>query len=160
MMIQEYNCAGETVIQLPILPSNILARVIEYCKKHVSESHGESLTAWDAEFVNLDNNTLYDLCVAATYLNIKGLVDLTSKTMTTGKASEQIRNTFNIKGLLDLQLKNTADLMRAMDEYSRDMQYFNEEEEEEEEEEEDSSRFGKKLVSSEQLSRDLHFAFA
>ena len=66
MMIQEYNCAGEIVIPLPIIPSNILARVIEYCKKHVSESHGESLTSWDAEFVNLDNNTLYDLCVVRT----------------------------------------------------------------------------------------------
>ena len=66
MMIQEFNCAGETVIPLPIIPSNILARVIEYCKKHASESHGESLTAWDAEFVNLDNNTLYELCVVRT----------------------------------------------------------------------------------------------
>ncbi|KAM3684851.1 hypothetical protein ACB094_11G075400 [Castanea mollissima] len=129
-MIQEHNCAGETVIPLPIIPSNILARVIEYCKKHVSESHGESLTAWDAEFVNLDNSTLYDLCVAATYLNINGLVDLTSKTMMRGKTPEQIRNTFNIKVLLDLQLKNTADLMRAMKEYSQDIQYFDEEEEE------------------------------
>ena len=66
MMIQEDNCAGETVIPLPIIPSNILARVIEYCKKHVSESHGESLTAWDAKFVNLDNNTFYELCVVRT----------------------------------------------------------------------------------------------
>lgn len=57
--------------------------------------------------------------------------------MMRGKTPEQIRNTFNIKVLLDLQLKNTADLMRAVNEYSQDIQYFNEEEDEEEEVEEE-----------------------
>ncbi|KAK7860790.1 SKP1-like protein 4 [Quercus suber] len=121
MMIQEYNCAGETVIPLPIIPSNILARVIEYCKKHVSESHGESLTAWDAEFVNLDNNTLYDLCVAATYLDIKGLVRLTEKNMRKITLEQFNR-------LSDLKLKNIKDVMRALKD-CHDIQYFNIEEE-------------------------------
>ncbi|KAJ6392331.1 hypothetical protein OIU77_026145 [Salix suchowensis] len=66
--------------------------VTEYCKKHVESpksddrpsSADDDLKSWDAEFVKVDQATLYDpiLTVAA---------------MIKGKTPEEIRKTFNIK---------------------------------------------------------------
>nr|CAD1818947.1 unnamed protein product [Ananas comosus var. bracteatus] len=112
----------------PNVTSKILSKVIEYCKKHVdaaakpSDEAGaaaaaaaaaaggvggkasavpeDDLKAWDAEFVKVDQTTLFDLILAANYLNIKGLLDLTCQTvadMIKGKTPEEIRKTFNIK---------------------------------------------------------------
>uniref|UniRef100_A0A7N2MQH8 SKP1 component POZ domain-containing protein n=1 Tax=Quercus lobata TaxID=97700 RepID=A0A7N2MQH8_QUELO len=66
-------------IPLPNVTSNILTLVIEYCKKHVEaadpvpetsnsslteKTHDDPLTAaWDAEFVKVDQSTLFDLIV-------------------------------------------------------------------------------------------------
>ncbi|PKU62658.1 SKP1-like protein 1B [Dendrobium catenatum] len=108
----EDGCA-DSGIPLPNVNSRILAKVIEYCKKHVDyvakssstvvvvdKSAEEELKSWDSEFVKVDQATLYDLILAANYLNIKGLLDLTCQTvadMIKGKTPEEIRKTFNIK---------------------------------------------------------------
>ncbi|PKA59619.1 SKP1-like protein 1B [Apostasia shenzhenica] len=106
----EDGCASSG-IPLPNVNSKILAKVIEYCKKHVEstskssaagddKSVDEELKNWDAEFVKVDQATLFDLILAANYLNIKGLLDLTCQTvadMIKGKTPEEIRKTFNIK---------------------------------------------------------------
>ncbi|KAJ7953163.1 SKP1-like protein [Quillaja saponaria] len=103
--IVEEDCA-DAGIPLPNVTSKILAKVIEYCKKHVDASSGEERTseedlkAWDADFVKVDQATLFDLILAANYLNIKNLLDLTCQTvadMIKGKTPEEIRKTFNIK---------------------------------------------------------------
>lgn len=100
----------DTCIPLPNVSSNILVKVIEYCKKHVaaekpagegekSASAEEELKNWDTEFVKVDQSTLFELILAANYLNIKGLLDLTCLTvanMIKGKTPEEIRKTFNI----------------------------------------------------------------
>jgi S-phase kinase-associated protein 1 len=47
--------------------------------------------AFDAEFVKVDQSTLFDLILAANYLNIKSLLDLTCQTvagMIKGKTPE------------------------------------------------------------------------
>jgi len=71
-MLIEDDRAGN-VIPLPNVNSNILAKVIEYCLKHVhagapvaksddnSASVGEDLKTWDADFVNVDQGTLFGL---------------------------------------------------------------------------------------------------
>jgi S-phase kinase-associated protein 1 len=107
----------EDTIPLPNVPANILTKVIDYCRYHVdrkkqgagggaaaagaAEQRGEDdARAWDAEFVKVDQATLFDLILAANYLNIKGLLDLTCQTvanMIKGKTPEEIRRTFNIK---------------------------------------------------------------
>ncbi|KAL0334570.1 UNVERIFIED_CONTAM: SKP1-like protein 1A [Sesamum calycinum] len=108
----EDNCA-DTSIPLPNVTSKILAKVIEYCKRHVDAAAKASadstasdkvaeddLKAFDAEFVKVDQGTLFDLILAANYLNIKSLLDLTCQTvadMIKGKTPEEIRKTFNIK---------------------------------------------------------------
>ena len=100
------GCAN-SVIPLPNVTSKILAKVIEYCKKHVDTSSKpddntatDDLKAWDADFVKVDQPTLFDLILAANYLDIKSLLDLTCQTvadMIKGKTPEEIRKTFNIK---------------------------------------------------------------
>ncbi|KAF5739325.1 putative skp1 [Tripterygium wilfordii] len=103
----EDDCA-DNGIPLPNVTSKILSKVIEYSKKHVDAAKAEErpataddeLKAWDAEFVKVDQATLFDLILAANYLNIKGLLDLTCQTvadMIKGKTPEEIRKTFNIK---------------------------------------------------------------
>ncbi|KAJ3690005.1 hypothetical protein LUZ61_019169 [Rhynchospora tenuis] len=120
----EDDCA-ENSIPLPNVNSKILSKVIEYCKKHVAAADeasaaskapaeegsaaatatatkpsDEDLKKWDTEFVKVDQATLFDLILAANYLNIKGLLDLTCQTvadMIKGKSPEEIRKTFNIK---------------------------------------------------------------
>lgn len=99
----------DAVIPLPNVSSKILAKVIEYCKYHVdNQKQGEDkppasedeIKAWDADFVKVDQATLFDLILAANYLNIKNLLDLTCQTvadMIKGKTPEEIRKTFNIK---------------------------------------------------------------
>ncbi|KAI3851191.1 hypothetical protein MKX03_012249 [Papaver bracteatum] len=97
----EDDCA-DNGIPLPNVTSKILAKVIEYCKKHDGDADekDKDLKEWDAEFVKIDQATLFDLILAANYLNIKELLDLTCQTvadMIKGKTPEEIRKTFNIK---------------------------------------------------------------
>ncbi|XP_074310404.1 SKP1-like protein 1B [Silene latifolia] len=111
----EDECA-DNAIPLPNVTAKILSKVIEYCKKHVDVTAAKTadttttttaaasvgddeLKMWDKEFVNVDQSTLFDLILAANYLNIKNLLDLTCQTvadMIKGKTPEEIRKTFNI----------------------------------------------------------------
>jgi len=104
---------GETdqPIPLPNVNSKILQKVIEYCKYHhehptpaseekEKEKRTDDIIPWDAEFCRVDQATLFELILAANYLDIKPLLDLTCKTvanMIKGKSPEEIRKTFNIK---------------------------------------------------------------
>ncbi|CAM6088255.1 unnamed protein product [Calypogeia fissa] len=99
----------DSAIPLPNVSSKILAKVIEYCRYHVESQKvsdekpavpEDEIKQWDAEFVKVDQATLFDLILAANYLNIKNLLDLTCQTvadMIKGKTPEEIRKTFNIK---------------------------------------------------------------
>ena len=54
---------------------------------------------WYAEFIDLDQTLLFELILAANYMDIKPLLDLTCATvasMIKGKSPEEIRSTFNI----------------------------------------------------------------
>ena len=108
-------------VPLPNVSSKILAKIIAYCKFHsefdeakkaAEAAGGEAPAAGaapaltdddvkdhDAEFVKVDQSTLFELILAANYLNIKPLLDLTCLTvanMIKGKTPEEIRKTFNI----------------------------------------------------------------
>lgn len=96
-------------VPLPNVKAKILSKVIEFCSKHKSHPQtstdgkptaaDEELDKWDKEFVKVDQGTLFELILAANYLNIKELLDLTCLTvanMIKGKTPEEIRKTFNI----------------------------------------------------------------
>lgn len=92
----EDDCA-DTAIPLPNVTSKILAKVLEYCRHHAGDADHKK---FDADFIKVDRNTLFDLILAANYLNIKSLLDLTCETVANiikGKTVEEIRKEFNIK---------------------------------------------------------------
>ena len=106
-------------IPLPNVSAATLTKVVEYCNYHhehpsgpagVSSANGEEEqqqqkhndqnAVWDAEYVKMEQQALFELILAANYLDIKPLLDLTCKTvanMIKGKTPEEIRKTFNIK---------------------------------------------------------------
>jgi len=102
---------NEEKIPLPNVRGEILKRVIEWSEKHqgdppvaddddTREKRTDDISQWDQEFLKVEQAILFDLILAANYLDIKGLLDVTCKTvanMIKGKTPEEIRRTFNIK---------------------------------------------------------------
>jgi S-phase kinase-associated protein 1 len=99
-------------IPLPNVKSEVLEKVIEYCRHYKdispeeikkplpSANLSEVVPAWDASFVELPQEMLFELILAANYLDIKGLLDLTCAkvaSMIKGRSPEEIRRTFNIE---------------------------------------------------------------
>ncbi|GAU38153.1 hypothetical protein TSUD_263770 [Trifolium subterraneum] len=108
-------------IPLPNVTGKILAKVIEYCKKHVQGASSEeekplnedALKAWDLDFVKVDQTTLFELILAANYLNIKSLLDLTCKAaadMIKDKSPEEVREIFHIEN--DFTPEEEADIRK------------------------------------------------
>ncbi|CAM0957718.1 unnamed protein product [Alopecurus aequalis] len=99
--MMENDCV-ENSVPLPNVGSKILAKVIQYCNKHVAgatSGEQEDLKSFDAKFIEVDQATLFDVILAVNYLDIKGLLDLSCQTvadMIKGKSVEDIRKTFNI----------------------------------------------------------------
>ncbi|PSN45339.1 S-phase kinase-associated protein 1 [Blattella germanica] len=101
----------EEVVPLPNVNSAILKKVIQWATYHKDdppppeddenkEKRTDDISSWDADFLKVDQGTLFELILAANYLDIKGLLDVTCKTvanMIKGKTPEEIRKTFNIK---------------------------------------------------------------
>eukprot|EP00057_Strongylocentrotus_purpuratus_P035446 XP_799167.4 PREDICTED: S-phase kinase-associated protein 1 isoform X1 [Strongylocentrotus purpuratus] len=101
----------DDAIPLPNVNSTILKKVLQWCHYHKDdppppeddenrEKRTDDICAHDQEFLKVDQGTLFELILAANYLDIKGLLDATCKTvanMIKGKTSEEIRKTFNIK---------------------------------------------------------------
>mmetsp|Transcript_12954 Transcript_12954/g.33055 ORF Transcript_12954/g.33055 Transcript_12954/m.33055 type:complete len:173 (+) Transcript_12954:112-630(+) len=98
-------------IPLPNVKSSVLEKVVEFCSHHVKEpmpdiekplksaNMNEVVSEWDANFVDLDQEALFELILAANYMDIKSLLDLTCAkvaSMIKGKSPEEIRETFNI----------------------------------------------------------------
>ncbi|CAL4900957.1 unnamed protein product [Urochloa decumbens] len=114
-------------IPLPNVTGKILAKVLEYCNKHApasaeaeaasssspdaaaagssssaaaAVSSKEALESFDKAFVDVDQATLYDLILAANYLDVKGLLDIVCQKvadMIKGKPVEEIRRAFSIQ---------------------------------------------------------------
>ena len=63
------------------------------------EKRTDDISSWDEDFLKVPSATLFDLILAANYLDVKGLLDLTCKkaaSMIQGKSPDEIRKTFNI----------------------------------------------------------------
>ncbi|KAL5207271.1 hypothetical protein ABZP36_031706 [Zizania latifolia] len=104
----EDGCAYPA-IPLPVVDGVTLAKVVEYCTKHAAPSSGAAasererltLKAFDAEFIDdVDAVTLFDVMMAANYMNVKGLLDLAfqrAADMIKDTTPEVIRQMFGIK---------------------------------------------------------------
>ena len=105
------DAGTENAIPLPNVTGKILSKVVEYCIYHTEhptptsddqkeEKRTDDILPWDLDFCKIDQATLFELILAANYMDIKPLLDLTCKTvanMIKGKTPEEIRKTFNIK---------------------------------------------------------------
>lgn len=97
------------VIPLPNVAGKALAKVIEFCNFHAAAEETvadgkpsktpEQVQQWDDDFMRVGQSELFDLILAANYLNIKALLDLTCRAvanMIKGKTPEEIRKHFGI----------------------------------------------------------------
>lgn len=99
------------IIPLPNVKARILKKVIRWATHHKddpppSEDDEEfrcltdNISNWDMDFLKQDLGTLFELIMAANYLEIKSLLEVTCKTiaiMTKNKSLEEMREIFNIK---------------------------------------------------------------
>jgi len=103
----------EKTIPLPNVKATVLEKVVAYMNYHAenpakeiekplkSSNMNEVVSdTWDADFVDVEQDMLFELILAANYMDIKPLLDLTCAkvaSMIKGKSPEQIRKTFNIQ---------------------------------------------------------------
>lgn len=98
-------------IPLPNVKATVLQKVIEFSTHHLTEPMNdiekplksavmaEIVQTWYAEYVNVEQVLLFELILAANYMDIKPLLDLTCATvasMIKGQTPEEIRRIFNI----------------------------------------------------------------
>ncbi|ORZ32092.1 Skp1 family, dimerization domain-domain-containing protein [Catenaria anguillulae PL171] len=116
-IIEDTGDAGDDdaiPIPIPNVTARVLKKVIEYCEHHKNDPlpepeedevaeerrRSDDIDEWDAEFINVEQEMLFEIILAANYLDIKPLLDLGCKTvanMIKGKTTEEIRKTFNIQ---------------------------------------------------------------
>ncbi|ODQ81863.1 hypothetical protein BABINDRAFT_160094, partial [Babjeviella inositovora NRRL Y-12698] len=96
-------------IPTPNVRSNVLKAVLEWCEHHKDTEFPDEddddtrkitpVDDWDKNFLQVDQEMLYEIILAANYLNIRPLLDAGCKVvaeMIRGKSPEEIRKTFNI----------------------------------------------------------------
>ena len=78
---------GEEVIPLPNVNAAILKKVIQWCTYHKDdppppeddenkEKRTDDISSWDSDFLKVDQGTLFELILAANYLDIKVCISL------------------------------------------------------------------------------------
>ena len=90
----------------------ILKKVIQCSTHHKDDpttvednnarKRSDDISSWDSDFLIVDQRTLFELILAANYLDIKGLSDVTCKAVANvieGKSPEEIQKIFNIKNV-------------------------------------------------------------
>ena len=99
-------------IPLPNVKTEVLTKVVEFCT-HYQESPMDAIEKplnsgqirevvgdeWYASFVDVPQEMLFELILAANFMNIQPLLDLTCATVASlikGKSPEEIRQCFNI----------------------------------------------------------------
>lgn len=112
-MLEDCGMSDEddTIVPLPNVNSVILQKVLQWSNFHKDDplpteddetqaKRSDDISPWDADFLKVDQGTLFELILAANYLDTKGLLEVICKTvanMIKGKNPEEIRKTFNIK---------------------------------------------------------------
>ncbi|GAA5821159.1 hypothetical protein JCM11251_004491, partial [Rhodosporidiobolus azoricus] len=104
--LRAYVGESDQPIPLPNVSANVLKKVLEWCEHHkkdpepLAEDLDDSrrktteILDWDAKFIQVDQEMLFEIILAANYLDIKPLLDVGCKTvanMIKGKQPEEIR---------------------------------------------------------------------
>lgn len=87
-MLEDLGDTDDNPIPLQNVSSKILQKVIEYAEHHQDDppvttddtSSSDNILEWDKEFINVEQDILFDIIMAANYLDIKPLLDLGCKT--------------------------------------------------------------------------------
>ncbi|KAJ1367965.1 hypothetical protein KIN20_029003 [Parelaphostrongylus tenuis] len=88
----------------------IMRKVLQWCTYHINdpqlsgdldrhENRIVDVSSWDAVFLNVESKTLFEIVLAADYLDIKGLLNVACKAvanMIKGKTVEEIHRIYNI----------------------------------------------------------------
>ncbi|KAK4232059.1 Skp1 family, dimerization domain-containing protein [Podospora fimiseda] len=105
------EAVANDAIPLMNVNSAVLNKVVEWCEHHrndVAQSGDDEndnrkkttdIDEWDQKFMQVDQEMLFEIILAANYMDIKALLDVGCKTvanMIKGKSPEEIRKTFNI----------------------------------------------------------------
>lgn len=119
-MLEDFGTEGtpEQDIPIPNVNEVVLKKVLEWCQHHrndpIEDSNANAsdsvaastrrkstdIEEWDQKFMQVDQEMLFEIILAANYLDIKALLDVGCKTvanMIKGKSPEEIRKTFNIQ---------------------------------------------------------------
>ncbi len=98
-------------IPLPNVKGRVLAKVVEFCNHYVEDKMSdidrpiksanmhEVVQEWYARYVEMEQEMLFEILLAANYMDIKPLLELACATvasMIKGKTPEEIRKAFNI----------------------------------------------------------------
>lgn len=96
-------------IPTPNVRATVLSKVLEWCEHYkntvFSDEDDEDarksggIDSWDRNFLKVDQEMLYEITLAANYLNIRQLLDTGCKIiaeMIKHKSPEELRKTFNI----------------------------------------------------------------
>ncbi|KAI9351183.1 Skp1 family, tetramerization domain-containing protein [Obelidium mucronatum] len=97
-MLEDVGEADDQPIPLPNVSGAILQKVIEYATMHKDDppptpedeaklKTSEDIEERDKEFINVDQGTLFEIILAANYLDMKNLL---------GFSVEEVRKLFNI----------------------------------------------------------------
>ncbi|PVI02733.1 sulfur metabolism negative regulator SconC [Periconia macrospinosa] len=111
-LLEDLGTDGAEEIPIPNVNEAVMKKVLEWCEHHRkdppasqdddSDSRKKStdIDEWDQKFMQVDQEMLFEIILAANYLDIKALLDVGCKTvanMIKGKSPDEIRKTFNIQ---------------------------------------------------------------
>ena len=109
-IIEDYPDDAE--VPLNNVKSSILKKIKEYLEHYqdsdpkeierplASQNYQDCVDAWDFEFINIELDTIFEIILAANYMDIKPLLELASSKIASiikGKTPEEIRKIFNIQ---------------------------------------------------------------
>ncbi len=126
-MLEDIDQEDTPVIPLPNIKGTTLKKVLEYCEHHrydepLSEDDDKFdvkrinniVSEWDKTFINsidsIEGEELFEIILAANYLDIRSLLDLGCKTVADklkGKSPQEIRDLFGIEN--DLETENAEE---------------------------------------------------
>ncbi|KAF8996325.1 ubiquitin-protein ligase [Cyathus striatus] len=104
---------SDHAIPLPNVTGRVFKKVLEFCEYHRKDpfpldenqqqdnlsKRKDCLPQWDKEFCDVDQEMLFEVIMAANYLDIEQLLDagcITVASMIKGKSPEDLRRIFNI----------------------------------------------------------------